>query len=320
MTKIDSKDKKLLYQLHKNPRQSLSKIGKEIGLSKDTVSYRINRLQKEGVIVSFFTNINNTTIGHFMLRFYYSFQFVSPEIKNEIIKYFVENKNTSLVCETEGAYDLQVNVFINPYTFEFQNFYDETQKRYRQYFDNQIITIFNSGEVFDCAFLSGKSKAKPLRYGALPLQKFDDLDISILRLIALNARKPTIDIARELNTTVVTINNRIKNMIKNNIILRFSTNIDWSKIGYKPYIVKINLKDYNNKYDIIKYIRGNPNLWFITYSIGGNVDLDFEFLLENITQLHEIIKDLSAKFPDSIKNFKYFSVKKINKWNHIPES
>ena len=50
MIKIDLKDRKILYQLDLNSRQSLTQIGKNVGLKKDVVSYRIKRLQDEGVI------------------------------------------------------------------------------------------------------------------------------------------------------------------------------------------------------------------------------------------------------------------------------
>ena len=39
---IDLKDRKILYQLDSNCRQSNTQIGKNVGLKKDVVSYRIN--------------------------------------------------------------------------------------------------------------------------------------------------------------------------------------------------------------------------------------------------------------------------------------
>ena len=50
MYKIDLKDRKILYELDLNCRQSNTRIGKKVGLKRDIVSYRIKRLQKQGVI------------------------------------------------------------------------------------------------------------------------------------------------------------------------------------------------------------------------------------------------------------------------------
>ena len=58
MIKIDAKDRRILYELDKNCRQSNSQIGKKVGLGRDVVSYRIDKLMKQGVIDNFFTVID----------------------------------------------------------------------------------------------------------------------------------------------------------------------------------------------------------------------------------------------------------------------
>ena len=45
MTKLDLKDRKILYELDLNCRQSNSQIGKKVGLKRDVVAYRIKKLQ-----------------------------------------------------------------------------------------------------------------------------------------------------------------------------------------------------------------------------------------------------------------------------------
>ena len=51
----------------------------------------------------------------------------------------------------------------------------------------------------------------------------------------------------------------------------------------------------------------------------GYVDIELMFYLRNANQLHEIMRDLSIKFPDAIKNYTYFSTIKTHKWNYMPE-
>ena len=57
MMKIDLKDKKILYELDLDCRQSNTQIGKKVGLKKDVVAYRIKRMQDEGVLLNFWTEI-----------------------------------------------------------------------------------------------------------------------------------------------------------------------------------------------------------------------------------------------------------------------
>jgi Lrp/AsnC family transcriptional regulator for asnA, asnC and gidA len=287
------------------------------------VAYRIKRLEKEGVILNYRTSFRIPVLGHSLARFHYSLQLISPEIKQEIIDYFVQSKCTQYVLETEGSYDLEVGAYIdlNREIAYFLAFYDETQRKYRQYFDEQIGAEFNKIENLGCGFLLGENGVEPppVAYKPKVAVKIDDLDIKIMRMLAENARIPTIEIAKALNVTVITIKNRIKRLINANIITGFFITVDGLKVGYRTFYTQINLKDYNMKNKIIEYVKKNPNLTGIIHTIGYNNDLDFCYVLNNVTQLHEIIKDLSAKFPESIKNFKYYSLIKQHKWMGIPQ-
>ena len=49
MEKIDLKDRKILYQLDLNCRQSNTQIGKKVGLSKQVVDYRIKQMEENGI-------------------------------------------------------------------------------------------------------------------------------------------------------------------------------------------------------------------------------------------------------------------------------
>jgi len=55
MENLDLKDRKILYYLDINSRQSNSDIAKKVGLSKEVVNYRIKRLEKEGIIKGYYT-------------------------------------------------------------------------------------------------------------------------------------------------------------------------------------------------------------------------------------------------------------------------
>ncbi len=44
MTKIDLKDRKILYELDLDCRQSNNQIGKKVGLRRDVVAYRIKKI------------------------------------------------------------------------------------------------------------------------------------------------------------------------------------------------------------------------------------------------------------------------------------
>jgi DNA-binding Lrp family transcriptional regulator len=334
MLKIDKKDLKIYYHLIKNSRQPLSQIGKKVGLSREVVGNRIKRLEKEGVIAGYPTWIHNGFLGWGLARFYYTFKFVSPKIKQEIIEYFINSDIVTLVAELEGCYDLLIHVYVNSLrTFEhpskykdllskFSSFYEQTQKKFRKYIDEQKMIAIHKGELFDPIYLLGDKNLtrSSIHWPPFPFKnvQIDKLDYEILKKLAVNARIPTVKLAHDLNVTIATVKNHIIRLIDEKIITNFSTFIDTTKYGVYFYKVEINLKDYEKKHEILAYIKKNKNISLVTESFGRGVDLDFGFFLQNMTQLQDIINDLSSKFPEVIKNFKYFRTVRQYKYNLMP--
>ena len=69
---------------------------------------------------------------------------------------------------------------------------------------------------------------------------------------------------------------------------------------------------------MINYIRYNPHLIMIDKSIGYH-DLELDFLLKDLRQLHEIMDDLTIKFPNDIKNYSYSHDPMLSKLLYIPK-
>ena len=146
----------------------------------------------------------------------------------------------------------------------------------------------------------------------------DNLDFNVLRLLAPNARTSTQEIAEKLNTTATTIKNRIKKLLQLKIIQGFRVNIDYLKLGYQLYKADIKLTDYSKSEEIIRYVVFNPHLVYLGKS-AGYADLELDFLVENVNQLFDIMELLKGKFPNSIKNYKYFYESKIHKMQYLAE-
>jgi Lrp/AsnC family transcriptional regulator for asnA, asnC and gidA len=318
MEKIDVKDRKILYELDLDSRQSFRAIGKKVGLSKDVVGYRVKKLQEKGIIREFQTHTNTSGLGYAWYRFYFNCQYVSPKIMDEIVDYFVKAKYAHAVLTTEGTYDLVVNT----HTKEVPKAYfvwENILSKYRDYFANQVFSVIYKSYSYDYPFLlDSKDKKrtkrkKTLVCGSEKTVEIDDLDHKILKLITSNSRMPTIDIAKKLDSTVNTINSRIKKLIKKKVIESFRILIDFPKLGYHLYKADVVLRDHGKINKIIEYIENNPNLEGIIRSIGY-VDLELVFILNNVNQLHEIMKDLSEKFPDTIKNYSNYRSIKTHKW------
>ena len=321
MAKVDLKDRKILYELDYNSRQSFSQIGKKVGLHKNLILYRVKRLTEKGIIKYFYTVIDSFKLGYNSFRFYLVFQNTTPTIRQEIIDYFVNNKYTWWVGTFEGNYDLAVVMWVRD-IHDFHIFWEETLKKYRNYFKEQIFCNYVRLHLFRHSFIVDKyDKADRDTFeitGGGRKEKTDEMDFQILEILAKNARIPTIDIAKTLNSTVDTVNTRIKKLIKLDVIQGFRVNIDYSKLGYQFFKVNIDLNNYNDRGRIISYIKNNPHLIMIDKSIGYH-DLELDFWLKNLEQFHKVMEDLTLKFPDSIKNYSHVHDPQLHKMLYIPE-
>lgn len=324
MENIDIKDRKILYHLDLDSRQSFGQLGKKVGLHKDVVAYRVKRLQEKGIIKNFYTFIDFSILGYTFLRFYLSFQYVTPEIREKIIDFFLKYKYCNVIHLTEGHYDLTIFVTLK----DIRKFFHSWQKaftNYKGYFANQVLSLYCQEIVKQFSFLvDEKDREKDNKsmyeiwFGSEKIVDIDNLDFQILKLIAPNARIPTIDIAKKLDSTAVTINKRINNLEKSGIIKAYRVGIDFLKIGFRDYKVDIILKSPKDYNKILKFIESNPNLHRIIKTIGY-VDIELVFVLENVDRLHQIMGDLSNKFPDAIKNYSYTSTIKTYLLNYMPK-
>jgi len=314
MEKIDLKDRKILYELDTDSRQSFRNIGRKVGLSKDVVASRVKRLKENGIIIRFFTYYDILQLGFNFLRFYFKFQYVTPDIKKEIINHFMNDDNVNNLFSTEGSYDLGVLMMVKNIS-DIYPLWKKTLEKYGDYFSMQVFSAYMGELIYGHGFLLDGIE-KPIR---TPLRKnwgkvnIDELDVKILKLLVADSRIPTVEIANKLDSNVTTINSRIKRLVKSKVILGFSVELDLDKLGYQVWKVDFYLSEYTKINQIIKYIENNPLLYCVDYTIGY-ADLELEINVKDISQLHDIIEDLHSKFPKIIRNYSYFRGVKFYKW------
>ena len=132
MIGIDLKDRKILFYLLQNSRQSLQSIGKKVGMSKELVLYRIKRLIKNKIIINFPIIVNFERLGYSLMQTQYKFVNMNPSIRDDIIKFLVSHNHTMYVSLVEGYYDLQADLYMGK-PHEFESFLDEIRKKYHPY-------------------------------------------------------------------------------------------------------------------------------------------------------------------------------------------
>jgi DNA-binding Lrp family transcriptional regulator len=315
MVNLDVKDRKLLYELDRNCRQSNSEIGKKIRLNKNTVNYKIKRFEEEKVILSYYAVINNSKLGYFSFRCYLKFFNATPQQEEDIVRWLRENEKVGVVVRIETVYDLDFIIWVKD-VYEFDKFWFEFKKRFRKYFWNERVDVFTSVYHFKRKYLLDEKRIENYEFiGENKTAEHDKLDLDILRLLSKNARMPLIEIAEKLKTPERTVAFRIKKLEKNKIIQGYRVNINLEKIGYEYYKVNMILNDFENYDKLFDFANNHPNIIYFDRTLS---DLDFEIDVEvkNRQELLKLLAEIKAEF--SIRDIEILSFKEYYKLELLP--
>jgi len=322
MTKIDLKDRKILYELDLNCRQSNAQIGKKVGLKRDIVAYRIKRMKDEGTITNFWTAINTFKLGYNVFRIYINFQYVNSQVKEEITQHFVDYKNVWAVLTLKAEIDLDVIVWVND-VYEFYKFWDDTLDKFEDYFSKYTISIYTEAFNYQKSWLLPEKNydSDRLLYRTTSggkSVKIDKTDYDLLNEIAIQARTPLIDIAEKLGVSSQSVNYRIKNLMKNGVINAFRVNINLSKLDLQHYKLEIYLRDHKKRKLIWNYVKNKLYCDTLNVAVGWS-DLEFEIIVKDVDELGKVMEDINSKFGDAIKKQTFWIAEKYYKERWLPE-
>lgn len=305
IVKVDQKDRKILYQLDFNSRQTFSEIAKKVGLSKEVVNYRIKRLEQEGVIKGYYTIINMSRLGYMCNRFFIKFKNDDPQKEQEIISFFVKHPKYWWVDSMDGFRDLGVGSWEKT-ILECHKMKEEVLTKLKPYIFEMEQSIYATFQIYRRAYLINKKtkETKAINYISDEITIIDKTDENILRCIAADARMPLLDIAKKLNLTPMIVKYRMKKMMEQKIIEGFRAMIDISKIGYYWYKIEFMLTDYSKKQQMLNFFAIHPHIVY-AYESTAQADLEVELEVESYEQFRQILNEIRTKFDDAIESYKH---------------
>lgn len=313
--KLDLKDRKLLRELDRNSRQSNSEIGKKIRLNKNTINYKIKRLENGRVLLGYYAVIDNSKLGYFSFRIYLKFFNTNLEDEERVIKWLKEDERVGVVAKVESVYDLDFMIWVKN-VYEFDRFWLEFKKKFRKHFWDEKVDVFTSVYHFKRKYLIEEKVHEDYEFiGENILIEYDELDLNILRLLSKNARMPLIDIADKLKTPPRTIAFRINRLEKSRVIQGYRININLRKIGYEYHKINMILNDFNDYDKLIEFSVNNPNIIYLDRTVG---DLDFEIDVEvkDRRELLNLLAEAKEKF--NIRNIEILTFKEYYKLELVP--
>lgn len=316
MIGLDLKDKKIIYELDNDSRQTFNKIAKKVGLSKDTVNYRIKKLEKEGYILGYQTLIDFTKIGYTAVRFHISLISTPPNKEKEIIDYLVKNPKVFLVSETEGASNIIFGILIKE-TSEINDFEENFEKSFKRNIKEIKFGIYTEVFHFNRDYLvsTKDSVNKKISMKVDKKVNVNYKDISILKMLSKNSRIPIINLAEKLKMNANTIAWRIKSLEKNKVILGYKILFGFNKINYIYIKADLILSDFSKEKEIVNFCENHRNIIYVVRAIGGS-DVELFFEIESVEKFLDVMKEMRNKFKEIIE-WRYTLFTKYHKFNYF---
>jgi len=312
MSKLTLKDRKILYELDKNARISFAQIGKRIGLSPEVVHYRVKKLEERGIIIQYQTAIDYEKLN--LIHFKICLKFNGIPLKTEEIIYSRLKKIPQIIwiAKCQGDWDCMISCTVNNIE-ELDQIKDKIIITTNQYIAEKSISILSGLWSFPRNYLIKKKTETKFKKEEMP--KIDNLDLKLLRILSRDARKPVVDIVKELNSTVKIITTRIRKLIKTGVIKNFRLVINYDKLGIHFYKTFFYIKNPNQQRlkQLLSKLNINPNI-IHNLKVIGDWDLEPEFEFENKAEFQKTIQSLLNEFPDIIQRISVITILKEYKY------
>ncbi|MBT4575349.1 Lrp/AsnC family transcriptional regulator [archaeon] len=306
-------DRKLLYELNWNARQTHTAIAKKLRVSKQVVSYRIKQLEKQKIIKSYHAVIDWRKLGYNAIRIYLKWQNIDLKKEEEVYEEIRKDPLFMWSIRFEGDIDIAFYVWVKSIP-EFAKKWFEFISKYKKYILKY--EIYESVDMvhYPMKFLIDKYKAEELIIGREEKVKFDDTDYEILKIVTEHGQTPITDIARRIKLTPKAAMYRLRNLQKKEIILGYYALLDETKLGYVFYKVDFYLNDMSKIKEMNEYAKQHKNVVYRMRTIGGP-DFEIEVVVKDVIEMKKIINEIREKFPNKINNYRFhrfeYSIKQI---------
>ncbi len=322
MYKLDQKDRKILYELDVNARQSYSQIARKVKLSKEVVRYRIENLIKNKVIFGFLLIVDSRRLGFFNNKVFVTLQNMSEKEEYELISYLINNKHIVFVVRTDGRYDLVFSVMVRDVE-ELNRILIDIENKFGQYFNEKVVSTILGGYYFNRDYLLNKKSGlekKPCGFGlSREAVEIDDIDKKILLSLSYHPRISLVEISKKIGYSADGVNLRIKKLEKNGIIQNYILILNNSEIKQFHYKILIDLKNFTEQAEkkLLQFCIKQPNIYYACKTLTPwKFEIDME--VQSPEHYREILKEIKNIFGEIIKETTPLHVFKIYKYNLLP--
>ena len=315
--KIDAIDKKILYYLSLNARLSYSVLAPNVGISRESIKARMEKMKKNKVILNFPVILNAPYFGLNFYNLYLNFNKLDASKAKKLDKYIQNHRSAIWVNRCLGKWDYALLLLVKD-SKDMAQITGEIKEKFRGAikeidFDEVLYEYKYAANLKD---FFKEIKIKPLKvskegssfYSLLDsevttiekefeLVSIDETDVKIIELLGSNCRIPLQEMSEKLEMPVENIRYKMKRMAEKKVLACFWIAINYGMFGYQWY--RIRMRTYKitteAEKELKKFIINDPNIFWGTRILGQN-DVHLDVRLKGNKELNEFLEKFNEKF------------------------
>lgn len=290
---LDKLDHRLLTELMKNSRTPLTALAKRLGASREVITYRLNRLVAEKVILRFVTEINIQKLCYVGAAVFID---VRAGREKEFREYLEKNHFVSWVAELSGIWSFGLSIYGKDNDEIDRKFLDLYQRFKEDIIDHRL-TFHKRSHFFYEKYLEEKITPLPKRKSSPPY-RIDQIDRKILEVMAANARIDYVELSKTIPLTAPAIAQRIRQLESYGFIEKYSIFVDLTKLDLFQYSIFIVNKNIMDRTKLLAHLSEHPRVSFIAEYVGEQF-LEFGLFVKNPYELRTHMQKIEESFPDN---------------------
>ena len=323
-TATDAKDRKILSLLSQNARTPFTILSRKVGLSKDSVRYRVARLEKRGIIQGCTTQVDTSRLGFDSYHLFFRLKKPGDEERIRLIMKIKQYPFVKVIIEFSGRYDLEVGVVARSIgeldriiALLMADFYPSVEECLllilaKNYISRVLPLSFTRMQ--DSRTDIEKQKAWP-----------DDLrpdktDLGLLSIISKDASLPLHKIGSKLGLSGDAVRYRLRKLSEGKIILGYRPIINYSALGYTVYVVLMNITGLDSAKEkrLASHLRLNESVFWAVKTIG-TYNLLAYLCVRKSEEFHQAIISLRNMFASDIRDFETLVAYEEHVYTYFPE-
>lgn len=317
--RLDSLDRRLLYELDQNARQHFSELARTVKQGRDRVEYRVKRLIDLGIIRGTTVVVDLYKLGFGIYKTYLKIQNQKKEVDRFLNKLRRHNR-VFWIAVCDGNCDLTISIAAKS-PFEFYEIQSEIFSDHSEIIIDFYVTTLAGVWAYRKKYLY-KPGTRYFFVGGRPGNfQLDALNYKLLQLLSQDARLPINQLAEKTGSSIGAITSRLEKLEAEKVILGYRLEIDRRKIGYAFWKAQLMLKSHrlSDLESLKNYCNSHPNITYLVQQIG-TYKIELEIEVSSYEQYFLLIEELREKFSNLIRNVEMMLIKdEYYKWLPISQ-